>query len=128
VEIGLLAGIFGRFGFFRSRPNTSWDRLAIGGAVVAAVVAVIAVVWLIPFYTNSETNLLELTFFGSDVSPEFVVLGWIVALILIGSVVGLLALLFVRRDLGAAFVFVAGLTCGSSPRSSGPIRRLSSAA
>ncbi len=28
VEIGLVAGIFGRLGFFRSRPNTSTQRLA----------------------------------------------------------------------------------------------------
>ena len=28
VEIGLLAGVFGRLGFFRSRPNTPTERLA----------------------------------------------------------------------------------------------------
>jgi len=112
VEIGLLAGIFGRFGFFRSRPNTSWDRLAIGAAIVIAIVAVIGIYGFIPFYTNSETNLLELTFFGEGGDPVFVILGWIVALILIGAVLGLLALLFLRRDLGAAYVFVAGLVCG----------------
>jgi hypothetical protein len=112
VEIGLLAGIFGRFGFFRSRPNTSWDRLAIGAAIVVAIVAVIGIYGFLPFYTNSETNLVELTFFGANTDPVFVILGWIVALILIGALVGLLALLFVRRDLGAAYVFVAGLVCG----------------
>lgn len=112
VEIGLLAGIFGRFGFFRSRPNTSWDRLAIGAAIVIAIVAVIGIYGFLPFYTNSDTNLLELTFFASNSDPVFVILGWIVALILIGALVGLLALLFVRRDLGAAYVFVAGLACG----------------
>src|SRR4029077_17281520 len=32
VEIGLVAGVFGRVGFFRSRPNTSTGLLAIGGA------------------------------------------------------------------------------------------------
>ena len=41
VEIGLLAGVFGRLGFFRSRPNTPTDRLAIGGVVVVVIVAVI---------------------------------------------------------------------------------------
>ena len=112
VEIGLLAGIFGRFGFFRSRPDTSWDRLAIGAAIVIAIVAVIGIYGFIPFYTNSDTNLLELTFFAESGDPVFVILGWIVALILIAAVLGLLALLFVRRDLGAAYVFVAGLVCG----------------
>lgn len=112
VEIGLLAGIFGRFGFFRSRPNTPVNRLAIGAVAVVAIVAVIGIYGFLPFYTNSETNLLELTFFAPDSDPVFVILGWIVALILIGSLVGLLALLFIRRDLGAAYVFVAGLVCG----------------
>jgi hypothetical protein len=112
VEIGLLAGIFGRFGFFRSRPDTSWNRLAIGAAIVVAIVAVIGIYGFLPFYTNSETNLLELTFFAEGSDPVFVILGWIVALILIAAVLGLLALLFLRRDLGAAYVFVAGLTCG----------------
>jgi energy-coupling factor transport system substrate-specific component len=112
VEIGLLAGVFGRFGFFRSRPSTPWNRLAIGAAIVIVIVAVIGIYGFLPFYTNSETNLLELTFFADGSDPVFVILGWIVALILIGSLVGLLALLFVRRDLGAAYVFVAGLLCG----------------
>ncbi len=112
VEIGLLAGIFGRLGFFRSRPNTSTNRLAIGGLIVVAIVAVIAIYGFLPFYTNSETNLLELTFFGTGNDAVFVILGWLVALLLVASLVGLLALLFIRRDLGAAYVFVAGLACG----------------
>ncbi|HEU4920691.1 MAG TPA: hypothetical protein VFT20_13210 [Candidatus Limnocylindrales bacterium] len=112
VEIGLLAGIFGRLGFFRSRPDTSWDRLTIGAIVVVAIVTVIGLYGFIPFYTNSETNLLELTFFAEGADPVFVILGWLVALLLVGALVGLLALLFVRRDLGAAYVFVAGLVTG----------------
>src|SRR5690349_9973399 len=43
VEIGLLAGVFGRFGFFRSRPNTPPGKLAVGAAVVAVIVAVIGI-------------------------------------------------------------------------------------
>jgi energy-coupling factor transport system substrate-specific component len=112
VEIGLLAGIFGRFGFFRSRPNAPTDRLAIGAAIVVVIVAVIGLYGFIPFYTNSETNLFELTFFAEGADPVFVILGWLVALLLIGALVGLLLLLFVRRDLGAAYVFVAGLVTG----------------
>jgi hypothetical protein len=118
VEIGLLAGIFGRFGFFRSRPNTPTDRLAIGAAVVILIVAVIGIYGFLPFYTNADTNLLELFFFAPPAEgaagpePVFVILGWLVGLILIAAVVGLLALLFLRRDLGAAYVFVAGLVTG----------------
>src|SRR6266567_4515699 len=34
VEIGLVSGLFGRLGFFRSRPNTPAGGLVIGAAVV----------------------------------------------------------------------------------------------
>ena len=113
IEIGLLAGIFGRLGFFRSRPNARSDQLAIGAVVVVAIVAVIAVYGFIPFYANGA-----ITFFAPPVEgakppdPIFVILGWAVALLMIAAVVGLIALLFVRRDLGAAYIFVAGLACG----------------
>ena len=118
VEIGLLAGVFGRAGFFRSRPNTPPERLVIGALVVVAVVAVIGIYGFLPFYTNSETNIFELSFFiptepgAAGPEPIFVILGILVGLLLIGSLVGLLIFLFVRRDLGAAYVFVAGLICG----------------
>jgi len=112
VEIGLLAGIFGRLGFFRSRPNTPSTQLAIGAIVVIAIVVAVGLYGFIPFYTNSDTNLFELQFFGTNPDPLFTILGYLVALLLVGALVGLLALLFVRRDLGAAYVFVAGLICG----------------
>jgi hypothetical protein len=113
VEIGLLAGIFGRFGFFRSRPDTSWDRLAIGAVIVVVIVTVIGYFGFIPFYSDGQ-----LTFFAPPTEGAeppnalFVLLGWGVAALLVAAVVGLLVLLFVRRDLGAAYVFVAGLACG----------------
>jgi len=118
VEIGLLAGIFGRLGFFRSRPNTSAGALVIGAAVVAVIVAIIGIYGFLPFYTDSKTNILQLFFFAPPAEgvpapdPIFVVLGWLVALLLVGAVIGLIALLALRRDLGAAYVFVAGLACG----------------
>ena len=80
VEIGLLAGVFGRLGFFRSRPNSPPQRLAIGALVVVVVVAVIGIYGFLPFYTNSETNILELFFFAPPAegvpppSPVFVIL------------------------------------------------------
>jgi hypothetical protein len=108
VEIGLLAGIFGRLGFFRSRPNSPTSQLAIGVIVVAAVIAAIGF-WGLP---------KELTFFApvaagaEGPSPLFVVLGWLVAVLLVGSGIALIAYLVIRRDIGVAYVFVAGLICG----------------
>ena len=113
VEIGLFAGIFGRLGFFRSRPDTPTNRLAIGAAVVIVIVALIGYYGFLPFYSNGQFTFFATPAAGAA-APDaiFVILGWLVALLLIGAVVGLLALLFVRRDLGAAYVFVAGLACG----------------
>jgi len=60
----------------------------------------------------------QVTFFAppaegaSGPAAIFVILGWLAAALLIGSLLGLLALLFVKRDLGAAYVFLAGLACG----------------
>jgi hypothetical protein len=108
VEIGLLSGIFGRLGFFRSRPNSPTSQLAIGVIVVAAVIAAIGF-WGLP---------KELTFFApvaagaEGPSPLFVVLGWLVAVLLVGSGIALIAYLVIRRDIGVAYVFVAGLICG----------------
>jgi uncharacterized membrane protein YidH (DUF202 family) len=113
VEIGLLAGIFGRLGFFRSRPNTPTNRLAIGAVIVIAIVAIIGVYGFLPFYSNGQFTFFAPPAEGTP-APDaiFVILGWAVGLLLVGAVIGLLALLFVRRDLGAAYVFVAGLLCG----------------
>lgn len=114
IEIGLLAGVFGRLGFFRSRPTTSWLRVGVGAAVAAVIILAIAFYGFIPFYTSDQG--LQLTFFLNDpnttVNGFFVVLGWLVALLLVGALAGLIVFLFVRRDLGAAYVFVAGLLTG----------------
>lgn len=113
VEIGLLAGIFGRLGFFRSRPNTPPARLAIGAIVVVAIVAIIGFYGFVPFYSSGQISFFAPPAEGAAApDPVFVILGWLVALLVIGAVVGLLALLFIKRDLGAAYVFVAGLVVG----------------
>jgi hypothetical protein len=113
VEIGLLAGVFGRLGFFRSRPNTPPERLVVGAVAVVAIVAVIAIYGFIPFYSGGAVTFFATPAAGAPApDPIFVILGWLVALLLVGAALGLLAFLFIRRDLGAAYVFVAGLLCG----------------
>jgi len=109
VEIGLLAGLFGRFGWFRSRPNTPLPKLVAGFLVVAGIVVVVFVYGFLPFYADGT-----LTFFGdqTDVSPIFIALSWAVAILLVLAVVGFLYLLLARRDLGVAFVVVGGAITG----------------
>jgi hypothetical protein len=107
AEIGLLAGVFGYYGFFRSRPNTSITKLALG--LLAAVVVLGGLVFygVIPFYKEG------FTFFGTAPTDSFfTVIAYVIA---IGLALALLALaiqLFVKRDLGVAFIVVCGAICG----------------
>src|SRR3954451_22646862 len=77
-EIGLLAGVFGRFGFFRSRPNTRPEGLAIDPVVFVVVMAVMGIFGFLPFYSEGG-----LTFFAptaADATPPnpiFILLGWL---------------------------------------------------
>jgi energy-coupling factor transport system substrate-specific component len=109
MEIGFLAGIFGRIGWFRSRPNTPLPQLMVGFLVVAAAVAFAFVYGFLPFYADGT-----LTFFGeqTDVAPIFVALSWAVAAVLVVAVVGFLYLLLAKRDLGVVFVAVGGAITG----------------
>jgi hypothetical protein len=109
VEIGLFAGIFGRVGWFRSRPASSLPALLAGFAVVAAIVGVVFLYGFLPFYANGT-----LTFFGDQagISGIFVALSWAVAAFLVLAVVGFLFLLLARRDLGVVFVAVGGAITG----------------
>ncbi len=108
AEIGLLAGIFGRLGFFRSRPDTPTPQL-VGGAVIAlAVLGALAYWGILPAYTKG------VTFFGdlSGVSPFFVLMAYVIAAVLVVAFVGLVVVLFRRRDLGVAFIVSGGAICG----------------
>jgi hypothetical protein len=109
AEIGLLAGIFGARGFFRSRPNTPLSQLAIGGAIAAVIIIVIVLYGVLPFYTGGS-----FTFFGdtSKTSPFFVAVAYLIGLGLLLLAIGFLFLLFVRRDLGVAYIVVGGVVCG----------------
>jgi vacuolar-type H+-ATPase subunit I/STV1 len=108
AEIGLLAGIFGRFGFFRSRPNTPTPTLVSGSLIALAVLAGLAIWGILPAYTQG------VTFFGdlSTVEPYFVVLAYVIAIVLAVAAIALVVTLFTRRDLGVAYIVVGGAICG----------------
>ena len=107
--IGFWAGLATQFGLMRSRPNSSWGRIGIAAVVLIVVLGGIGYYGFLPFYTGGQ-----FTFFGdtSKADPFFVALGWALAIGIIAAIVGLIALLVLRRDAGVAFAAIAGLICG----------------
>jgi hypothetical protein len=122
VEIGLLAGIFGYAGVFRSRPNTPLPRLALGVAAAAAVLA--ALVWygILPFYQGLCAEIAApggapsgpcFQFFAEGtVDPLFIAIGVAIAIVVVLALVAVGVRLVRERDLGVVFVLVAGPVCG----------------
>jgi hypothetical protein len=108
AEIGFVSGLFGQFGFFRSRPNSSGRELTTAAVVALAIVGVLALYTVSRFYTGA------FTFFNpeGDQSILFQALGWVILVGIIATIVGFLALLFLRRDAGVAYVVVAGVVMG----------------
>jgi hypothetical protein len=106
--IGLLAGLVGRFGWLRPRPERTVGQLVLGGAIALVVVIGMAFYAYVRFYQTG------FEFFSNqpDTPIYFVVLGWLIALLFIGFVIGFLVLLFGRRDLTVAYVVVAGVFTG----------------
>jgi hypothetical protein len=107
VVIGVLAGLAGRAGWLRPRPNRSSGELAIGGLIALAIVVGLGIYAYTRFYGTT------FEFFNPDNSNVlFTILGWFIGLIFVAFVVGFVALLFVRRDLAVAYVTVAGVVTG----------------
>jgi energy-coupling factor transport system substrate-specific component len=111
VAIGVIAGLLGRVGFLRPRPNRSLGELLAGGAITVALVGVLA--WLAA-QAYSRIFETEISLFPdpATVDPLFVVLGYLALALVVLAVLGLFALLLVRRDLTAAYVVVAGVFTG----------------
>ena len=109
AEIGFLSGVFGQLGWFRSRPNSGTTHLISGALVVGAVLFAIGYYGFLPFYAGGN-----FTFFGdtSQTPPFFVVMGYLIGVGFVVAIAGLITLLFVRRDLGVAYVAIGGLITG----------------
>jgi hypothetical protein len=106
--IGLMAGAFGRFGWLRPRINRSYAQLFVGAVVTLAVIGGMSYL----AYLGYTAIIGEA---GLEVASEnglFVALGLLALALVALTGVGLVALLFVRRDLTAAYVVVAGLLTG----------------
>jgi energy-coupling factor transport system substrate-specific component len=107
--IGFFSGLVAQWGLFRSRPDADWRRVLVAAVVVILVVGGIGFYGFVPFYAGAD-----FTFFNPEaqVDPFFTFLGYVIAVLIVGSIVGLIALLIVRRDVGVAYVAIAGLVCG----------------
>jgi len=107
AEIGLLAGVFGYYGFFRTRPNTSPARLVGGLLVAAAILFGLVFYGVLPFYAKG------FTFFGTAPTDSlFTIIAYAIAIGLLLALVALGIQLFVRRDLGVAYIVVGGAIVG----------------
>lgn len=107
AEIGFVSGLFGQFGFFRSRPRSSGRQLAVAAGVALASVGGLAL------YSVSRYYRGVFSLFDPSADPilSFMFGGLIVAGT-VAIVVAFLALLVVRRDAGVAYVVVAGVVMG----------------
>ena len=116
AEIGLLAGVFGYAGVFRSRPDAPIWRFVVGLAVAAAVLGGLVWYGIVPHYrelcANAAGGCLDLLQPLSSIPPVFLAAAIILFGLLLAVGVILLLRLLGRRDLGVVFVLVAGAACG----------------
>jgi hypothetical protein len=106
--IGLMAGIAGGQGLLRPRIGRPAGQLVIGGLITAGIVGLLAYVGYLGYTAAiGPTNLAP----TSD-NVIFVVLGYVAIALVIGTVIGLFALLILRRDLTATYVVVVGMATG----------------
>jgi hypothetical protein len=104
--IGLLAGLWGRMGLFRSRRG---DRSSIPGAVVAVVLVGALALYTYARAYASPTNFQNIT--GFD--PTAIDQSRVFFLAILVIFVALIAFaLFLRRDVGAVYAIGAGLVTG----------------
>ena len=109
VAIGLIAGFAGRAGLLRPRLDRPMRDLVIGGAITIGLILVMAYLAVLGYQAIFQSN--------PSLAPEnesqiLVVLGWIAMGLVALTVVGLVVLLALRRDLTAAYVVVTGVVTG----------------
>jgi energy-coupling factor transport system substrate-specific component len=108
VVIGVIAGLAGRAGILRPRPNRPSSELAVGGVITIGLIVLLGALAVFGYQAIlGDTALTP----ASD-NQLLVILGWVAIGLVALTVVGLLYLLAVRRDLTAAYVVVAGVVTG----------------
>ncbi len=111
VAIGVIAGLVGRAGFLRPRPDRSTAELLVGGVVTVALIGAMALAAIVGYEAVFDTTVSLLP---DPATTEwyFLVLAYLALLLVAAAVLGLFALLLIRRDLTAAYVVVAGVLTG----------------
>ena len=111
VAIGVIAGLVGRAGFLRPRPNRTTAELLVGGAITVALIGGMALAAVIGYEAVFGT---QVSLLPDPATTEwyFLVLAYLALALVAGAVFGLFALLLLRRDLTAAYVVVAGVFTG----------------
>lgn len=123
AEIGLLAGVFGYAGVFRSRTGTTPARLVGGVAVAVLLLGGLAWYGVVPFYRGlcadiaprpggTPQGLCFQLFEDGPIDPLFVTLAIGLAAVVVIALVALVLRLARDRDLGVVYVLVAGAACG----------------
>jgi hypothetical protein len=109
VLTGLLAGGLVGTGLLRPRPRAGRRAMVVAiGALLVATVAVLGHAW---FLLQGVTEPPLPTFDGADGLLQL--LGWIVAFLVVGSVIAGLARLLFVRDTSVAVVAISGLVLGA---------------
>ena len=108
VVIGLLAGTFARWGWLRPRRGASNRELAIGGVAAIGLVGVMAVLAVSGWSAIGQ----DVRVASESGDSLLLVLGWVALALVLGTAAGLVALLYWRRDLTAAYVVAAGVVTG----------------
>jgi hypothetical protein len=106
--IGLMAGIAGGQGLLRPRIGRPAGQLVVGGLITAGIVGLLAYVGYLGYTAAlGPTNIAP----TSD-NVMFVVLGYVAIGLVAATIIGLFALLILRRDLTATYVVVVGMATG----------------
>jgi hypothetical protein len=108
VAIGVIAGLAGRAGLLKPRPNQPPRRLALGGTITVGLILLMTYL----AYLGYEAIIGKAALAPANENSVLLVLGWVALGLVVLTVVGLIALLVVRRDLTAAYVVALGVGTG----------------
>jgi energy-coupling factor transport system substrate-specific component len=107
--IGIAAGVAGRRGLMRPRPNRPTGELVVAGVLIGGIILLLGWLASVGYQLIFDTALNPLP---STDNQLFLVLGYIAVLLVVAAILGVFALLFGRRDLTAAYAVVTGVVTG----------------